>query len=110
MNEDAKRFQAWQLAALEQHPAGTDLVSFGPFRALIPSSNQTGAWVTIVEGTVGTWWRVIKSDYGTMQVGAQYEFVQRNTFAGLGGAKGSLVSPSANENMFLFSVRYYPFQ
>ena len=52
MNEDAKRFQAWQLAALEQHPAGTDLVSFGPFRALIPSSNQTGAWVTIVEGTV----------------------------------------------------------
>lgn len=52
MNEDAKRFQAWQLAALEQHPAGTDLVSFGPFRAVIPASNQPGAWVTIVEGTV----------------------------------------------------------
>lgn len=52
MNEDAKRFQAWQLAALEQHPPGTDLVSFGPFRALLPASNQPGAWVTIVEGTV----------------------------------------------------------
>lgn len=52
MNEDAKRFQDWQLAALEQHPAGTELVSFGPFRALIPSSDQPGAWVTIVEGTV----------------------------------------------------------
>jgi ribosomal protein S18 acetylase RimI-like enzyme len=51
LNEDAKRFQAWQLAALEQHPAGTELVSFGPFRALIPASNQPGAWVTIVEGT-----------------------------------------------------------
>jgi ribosomal protein S18 acetylase RimI-like enzyme len=52
LNEDAKRFQAWQLAALEQHPAGTDLVSFGPFRALIPASNQPGAWVTIVEESV----------------------------------------------------------
>src|SRR5258708_19429496 len=51
LNEDAKRFQAWQLAALEQHSAGTDLVSFGPFRAVIPASNQPGAWVTIVEGT-----------------------------------------------------------
>jgi ribosomal protein S18 acetylase RimI-like enzyme len=52
LNEDAKRFQAWQLAALERHPAGTELVSLGPFRALIPASNQPGAWVTIVEGTV----------------------------------------------------------
>ncbi|MGH7760894.1 MAG: GNAT family N-acetyltransferase [Candidatus Dormibacteraceae bacterium] len=52
MNEDAKRFQDWQLAALEQHPAGTELVSFGPFRALLPASNQPGAWVTIVDGTV----------------------------------------------------------
>jgi ribosomal protein S18 acetylase RimI-like enzyme len=52
LNEDSRRFQAWQLAALEQHPAGTELVSFGPFRALLPASNQPGAWVTIVEGTV----------------------------------------------------------
>ena len=52
MNEDAKRFQAWQLAALEQHPAGTELVSFGPFRAVLPSANTSGAWVTIVDGTV----------------------------------------------------------
>jgi ribosomal protein S18 acetylase RimI-like enzyme len=52
LNNDAERFQAWQLAALEQHPAGTELVSFGPFRALLPSADQPGAWVTIVEGTV----------------------------------------------------------
>src|ERR1700675_3909118 len=52
LNEDAKRFQAWQLAALEQHPAGTELVSFGPFRAVLPSANTSGAWVTIVDGTV----------------------------------------------------------
>jgi hypothetical protein len=65
---------------------------------------------SVVEGTVGAWWRVIKTSYGTVQAGLQYEFVERNAFAGIGATKGSLVSPSANENMLLFSFRYYPFQ
>jgi hypothetical protein len=64
----------------------------------------------IVEGTVGAWWRVIKSRYGTAELGAQYEYVERNTYQGLGATKGSTISPSTNENMFLFSVRYLPFQ
>jgi ribosomal protein S18 acetylase RimI-like enzyme len=51
LQEDAKRFQSWQLDALDKHPAGTELRSFGPFRAIIPAANQAG-WVTIVEGTV----------------------------------------------------------
>jgi ribosomal protein S18 acetylase RimI-like enzyme len=50
--EDAKRFQAWQLAALKAHPAGTELRSFGPFRAVVPIASEGGAWVTIVEGSV----------------------------------------------------------
>jgi hypothetical protein len=64
----------------------------------------------VVEGTIGGWWRPIKSVYGTVQVGAQYEYVNRNTFSGAGATKGSTIAPSANENMFLLSVRYYPFQ
>ena len=48
---DAKRFQRWQLDALEKHPAGTQLRSFGPFRAILPAANQAG-WVTIVDDTV----------------------------------------------------------
>jgi hypothetical protein len=65
----------------------------------------------VVEGTVGAWWRPIKSIYGTMQVGVQYEYVNRNTFSGLVAAGGTkTIAPSANENMFLFSMRYYPFQ
>jgi predicted GNAT family acetyltransferase len=52
LNEDAKRFQSWQQAALEQHSAGTELLSFGPFRALVPAIGQPGAWVTIVDGAV----------------------------------------------------------
>jgi hypothetical protein len=65
---------------------------------------------SIVEGTVGAWWRVIRSAYGTAEVGAQYAYVDRSTFAGIGNTKGSVLSPSTDENMFLFSVRYLPFQ
>lgn len=65
---------------------------------------------SVVEGTVGGWWRVIKSTYGTAQLGAQYAYVARNAFPGVGAARGSTVSPSTNENMILFSIRYLPFQ
>ncbi|MHB8588150.1 MAG: GNAT family N-acetyltransferase [Candidatus Dormibacteraceae bacterium] len=51
-NANAQRFQAWQRAALEAHPAGTELLSAGPFRAVVPAAGQPGAWVTIVEGSV----------------------------------------------------------
>jgi Tfp pilus assembly protein PilN len=63
----------------------------------------------VIEGTVGGWWRVIKSIYGTAEVGAQYEYIDRNTYAGVGATKGSSISPNTNENVFLFSVRYLPF-
>lgn len=72
MNDDAKRFQAWQLAALEQHPAGTELVSFGPFRAVLPAANQPGAWVTIVEGTVD------ERETARAVAGLRSVFTQRN--------------------------------
>ena len=64
---------------------------------------------TVIEGTIGAWWRVIRSPYGTAQVGAQYEWVGRNAFQGV-GARGTTAYPSTNENMLLFSVRYLPFQ
>ncbi|HEY4045048.1 MAG TPA: hypothetical protein VGM32_24830 [Rhodopila sp.] len=64
----------------------------------------------IIEGTVGGWWRVIRSAYGTAQIGLQYEYVARNAFEGVGAKKGSTVSPTTNENMLLFSFRYLPFQ
>jgi hypothetical protein len=59
---------------------------------------------------MGTWWRPIQSAYGTVHLGLQYAYVNRNTFSGVGARPGSVVAPSANENIFLFSVRYYPFQ
>lgn len=63
----------------------------------------------VVEGTVGGWYRFLKNKYGTLQAGAQYEFVQRNTFAGRGATKGTSYAPSANLNAVLVSFRYLPF-
>ena len=64
----------------------------------------------IVEGTIGAWWRFLQSRYGTVETGVQYAYVDRNAFSGVGATKGSRVSPTTNENMFLFSFRYLPFQ
>jgi ribosomal protein S18 acetylase RimI-like enzyme len=50
--QDAKRFQEWQRDALEARPAGSQLLSLGPFRAVIPGALEPGRWVTIVEGPV----------------------------------------------------------
>ena len=58
----------------------------------------------LVEGTVGAWWRLLHSPYGNMQVGAQYEYVKRSIFSGLGSPKGT------NDTIALVSSRYAPLQ
>ena len=58
----------------------------------------------VTQGTVGFWWRWLSGPYGTMATGAQYSYTRRNVFSGVGG------TPKANENVFMLSMRYYPFQ
>ncbi len=53
--------------------------------------------------TVGFWQNVYKGDYGRVAVGAQYEYIKREVFEGVGGA------PSTDNNIVLTSLRYYPF-
>jgi hypothetical protein len=55
------------------------------------------------ELTVGFSQNVYKGDYGRLRVGAQYEYIKREAFAGVGGA------PSTDNNIVLTSLRYYPF-
>jgi hypothetical protein len=70
------------------------------------SANTSGVW----EGTIGAWWRFLQGGYGTMEAGAQYEHINRQTFSGMGATKGTTLAPSGNEDAFLFSLRYLPFQ
>jgi hypothetical protein len=61
--------------------------------------NTSGVW----QVTVGGWWKVLKGSFGMMEVGVQDSYTKRDTFVGIGGR------PSADENVFMTSIRYYPF-
>src|SRR5262245_37555191 len=51
----------------------------------------------------GFWQNVYKGDYGRVAFGAQYEYIKRKAFVGIGG------DPSTDNNIVYTSVRYYPF-
>ena len=51
----------------------------------------------------GFWQNVYKGNYGRVAVGAEYEYIRRESFPGVGG------SVSTDDNIVLTSVRYYPF-
>jgi hypothetical protein len=53
--------------------------------------------------TAGFWQNVYKGDYGRVAFGAQYEYIKRESFDGIGG------SVSTDDNIVYTSVRYYPF-
>jgi hypothetical protein len=55
------------------------------------------------EITVGFWQNLYKGEYGRVAAGAQYEYIRRQAFAGIGGA------PSTDDNIVMTSLRYYPF-
>ena len=75
--------------------------------------NCTGNIKDVFEGTAGLWYSFFSGPYGTLKLGAQYSFVNLNTWTGV-GATGVCASsthptctPSANENMVFTSLRYY---
>jgi hypothetical protein len=64
-------------------------------------SNCNGDTRNIIEGSIGFWYRIYSGPKGRIQWGPQYSYINRNTWAGVGG------DPNATENMFLTSFRYY---
>ena len=52
--------------------------------------------------TVGFWQNVYKGQFGRVAVGAQYEYIKRESFNGVGG------TVSTNDNVVFTSVRWYP--
>jgi hypothetical protein len=66
---------------------------------------------SIVEGTVGFWYRFYKGSKGTIQWGPQFSYVVRNTWSGVAPAVGvpgtGVTGPHIDEPMFFTSFRYY---
>lgn len=79
-------------------PTGTPLTP--GFNTSNPS-NCTGDTRSIIEGTIGFWYRFYNGPKGRLQFGPQYSYIDRNTWGGVGG------NPNATENMFFTSFRYY---
>ncbi len=70
----------------------------------LSTATCTGNTRGIVQETAGLWWKFFHGDYGTMQAGAQYSWTTRTAFRGVGG------TPHTDDNIAMFSFRYYPFQ
>jgi len=66
-----------------------------------PTSSCGADTRSILEGTIGFWYRLYSGPKGRIQWGPQYSYIDRNTWAGKGG------TPNATENMILTSFRYY---
>ena len=56
----------------------------------------------VQEATFGWWYDFYKGPYGRFRQGAQYSWVERNTWSGAGG-----FAPAAIDNVFELSLRYY---
>jgi hypothetical protein len=82
--------------------AGCDLTTPSSFAGATPTTCIANN-KRLSEITAGFWQNLYKGSYGRMAVGAQYEYIKREAFPGLGGA------PSTDDNIVLTSLRYYPF-
>lgn len=65
----------------------------------------------VFELTAGIWDKVYEGNFGSLRVGIQYSYIQRDFFAGSGGlpAGSAPIGAKTNENSVLTSLRYYPF-
>ena len=59
---------------------------------------------SVDEVSAGFWWKYYQGRLGNLQFGMQGEYLQRDAFAGVGGA------PEANMFVGMASFRYYPYQ
>ena len=64
--------------------------------------NCTGDTRSIIEGSIGFWYRFYNGPKGRLQWGPQYSYIDRNTWGANSGG-----NPNAVENMFFTSFRYY---
>jgi hypothetical protein len=70
------------------------------------ASNCTAINKEVDMATVGFWQNVLKGSYGRVAAGLQYEYIVRKSFDTIPGGGGAV---STNDNIFLSSLRYYPF-
>jgi hypothetical protein len=61
----------------------------------------------VIEGTAALWYRFYNGPRGRFQFGAQYSYLNRQTWSGVGFTKTTSVAPEGVDNMVYTSFRYY---
>lgn len=67
-------------------------------------SDCTGQTRQVNEQSIGFWWKFYQGKFGKVQFGTQFSHASRQLFTDIHGN-----APSASDNMFFTSFRYYPF-
>jgi hypothetical protein len=72
-------------------------------------ANCTADSRSVIEGTVGLWYKFYSGPRGKFQFGAMYSYLTRNTWAGYGGLPAGTngLEPHGIDNMIFTSFRYY---
>lgn len=107
---DAKFFTAGGTAFGYGNPlfdnSGCNITSAASFAAPAPATIPANCIANnrrLTDGTVGFWYNLYKGSFGRVATGAEYEYIRREAFNGIGGA------PSTANHIILTSLRYYPF-
>lgn len=69
----------------------------------------TGNTSNVWQLTGGIWDRVYEGPFGAIRIGVQYSYTKRTLFGSSDGPGSNYIQPSADDHMFLTSLRYYPF-
>jgi hypothetical protein len=88
---------------------GCDVTTAASFSGGTPTNcGAATQWVTDV--TVGLWQNLYNGDVGRFTVGLQWEMIGRKLFPGLSATPvtSPLIAPSATNNIFMTSFRWYP--
>ena len=87
----------------------------------VPTANNSGCNIVntgicagdsrnLWQVTTGLWDKFYQGPFGDLRGGLQYSYTVRTIFPGTGGETSAIpVGYNTNENMVLFSLRYYPF-
>jgi len=72
-------------------------------------ANCTADTKDIIEGTAGFWYKFYNGPKGRLQMGLQYSYLTKTAWGGTGGKSPAptIQNPTALDNMFFTSFRYY---
>ena len=85
---------------------GSPLLGYNNSDCLVygAASDCTGQTRQVAEQSIGFWWKFYQGKFGRVQFGTQFSHATRQLYT---DSKGN--APTASDNMFFTSFRYYPF-